>query len=278
MRGGAIGVVEESRHPHIEVGNVVQGAIGWQDYQVTDGRGMSRLPAEEGMPLTAYLGIFGHIGMTAYFGLLDIGKPRPGETLVVSAAAGAVGSVVGQIGRIKGCRVVGIAGGEEKCRWITEELGFDGAIDYRAQPVRESLKERCPDGIDIYFENVGGEILDAVLAQINLRARIVLCGMISQYNAAEPVPGPSNFINLLVKRARVEGFIVLDYMSRIREAMTDLTAWVAAGKIRYRVDVVDGLENAPTVFNRLFDGTNRGKLIVRVSEEPPGRRSSAPDS
>ncbi len=271
VRGGTIGVVEESRHRNFEVGSVVQGAIGWQDYQVTDGRGVTRLPAEEGMPLTAYLGLFGHIGMTAYFGLLDIGKPRAGETLVVSAAAGAVGSVAGQIGRIKGCRVVGIAGGEEKCRWITEELGFDAAIDYKSQPVYEKLREHCPDGIDIYFENVGGEILDAVLAQINLRARIVLCGMISQYNATGRVPGPGNFINLLVQRARVEGFIVLDYLSRAREAMHDLTDWFAAGRIKYRVDVVDGLENAPAALNRLFDGTNKGKLIVRVSEEPPGR-------
>ena len=272
MRGGTIGVVEESRHPDFEVGSVVQGSIGWQDLQVTGGQGVTRLPAEEGMPLTAYLGLFGHIGMTAYFGLLDIGKPRAGETLVVSAAAGAVGSLVGQIGKIKGCRVVGIAGGEEKCRWITEELGLDAAVDYKSQPVYETLKKHCPDGIDVYFENVGGEILDAVLAQINQGARIALCGMISQYNATERVPGPYNFINLLMKRARVEGFIVFDYMSRAREAMTDLTNWFAAGKIKYRVDVVDGLENALAAMGKLFDGTNEGKLIVRVSEEPPGRQ------
>ncbi len=272
MRGGTIGVVEESRHPDFEVGSVVQGSIGWQDLQVTGGQGVTRLPAEEGMPLTAYLGLFGHIGMTAYFGLLDIGKPRAGETLVVSAAAGAVGSLVGQIGKIKGCRVVGIAGGEEKCRWITEELGLDAAVDYKSQPVYETLKKHCPDGIDVYFENVGGEILDAVLAQINQGARIALCGMISQYNATERVPGPYNFINLLMKRARVEGFIVFDYMSRTREAMTDLTNWFAAGKIKYRVDVVDGLENALAALGKLFDGTNEGKLIVQVSEEPSGRR------
>lgn len=272
MRGGTIGVVEESRHPDFEVGSVVQGSIGWQDFQVTGGQGVTRLPAEEGMPLTAYLGLFGHIGMTAYFGLLDIGKPRAGETLVVSAAAGAVGSLVGQIGKIKGCRVVGIAGGEEKCRWITEELGLDAAVDYKSQPVYETLKKHCPDGIDVYFENVGGEILDAVLAQINQGARIALCGMISQYNATERVPGPYNFINLLMKRARVEGFIVFDYMSRAREAITDLTNWFAAGKIKYRIDVVDGLENALAALGKLFDGSNEGKLIVQVSEEPSGRQ------
>jgi NADPH-dependent curcumin reductase CurA len=213
--------------------------------------------------LTAYFGLFGHIGLSAYFGLLDVGKPRAGETLVVSAAAGAVGSLVGQIGKIKGCRVVGIAGGEEKCRWITDELGFDAAIDYKSENVLESLKKHCPGGIDVHFENVGGEILDAVLSQINLGARIVLCGLISQYNATEPVPGPYNFANILVRRARVEGFIVMDYMNRAQEAMAELGKWLAEGKIKYRVDVVEGIENAPRAINKLFDGSNKGKLIVK---------------
>ncbi|HWP43732.1 MAG TPA: NADP-dependent oxidoreductase, partial [Blastocatellia bacterium] len=171
----------------------------------------------------------------------------------------------GQIGKIKGCRVVGIAGGNEKCRWITEELGFDAAIDYKNESVVDGLKRYCPDGVDLYFENVGGQILDAVLTQINLKARIVLCGLISQYNATEPVPGPYNFINILVKRARVEGFIVLDYLDRAQEAFADLGRWYSGGKIKYRVDVVEGLEQAPQALNRLFDGSNTGKLIVKVS-------------
>jgi len=200
--------------------------------------------------------------------LLDITKPKAGETLVVSAAAGAVGSLVGQIGKIVGCRVVGIAGGEEKCRWLTEELGFDGAIDYKSEPVLESLKRHCPKGIDIYFENVGGEILDAVLSLINIKARISLCGLISQYNATKPAPGPYNLVQLVIKRARMEGFIVMDYLDRAEEAMTALGQWFREGKIKYRVDVVDGLEHTPRALNKLFDGSNKGKLIVKVSEEP----------
>jgi hypothetical protein len=215
--------------------------------------------------------------LTAYFGLLDIGQPQTGETLVVSAAAGAVGSLVGQIGKIKGCRVVGIAGSDEKCRWITDELGFDAAINYKSEPILESLQQHCPDGIDIDFENVGGEILDAVLSLINQRARIVVCGLISQYNAVERVPGPYNFANILIKRARVEGFIVLDYLHRTPEAIADLSRWFAEGQIRYRVDVVDGLANAPRALNRLFDGSNVGKLILKLSGEPTGKPGSIND-
>jgi NADPH-dependent curcumin reductase len=263
MRGGTIGVVDQSRNARFREGAIVQGLLGWQDYAVNDGSGLTLLPHNESIPLTAYFGLFGHIGFSAYFGLLDIGKPEAGETLVVSAAAGAVGSLVGQIGKIKGCRVVGIAGGEEKCRWVTDELGFDGAIDYKSEPVLESLQKLCPDGVDVYFENVGGKILDAVLSQINIRARIVLCGLISQYNATEPVPGPYNFVNILIKRARVEGFIVTDYMNRSQEAVTELAKWLTEGKIKYRVDVVEGIENAPRALNMLFDGSNKGKLIVK---------------
>jgi NADPH-dependent curcumin reductase CurA len=220
--------------------------LGWQDYALTDGTTVTKLRTGPSLPLTAYLGLFGIIGPTAYFGLLDIGKPKAGETLVVSAAAGAVGSLVGQIGKIKGCRVVGIAGTAEKCRWITEELGFDAAINYKTEPVHELLKTHCPNGIDVYFDNVGGEILDGVLSLINVRARIVICGLISQYNAVEPVPGPYNFRTILTQRARVEGFIILDYTAQFKEAYEDL------GR---------GL-------NKLFDGSNKGKLIVKVSEEP----------
>lgn len=264
MRGGTIGVVEESRNPKFKEGDHVTGLLGWQEYAVSDGKGLNVLPNLPGVPLTAHFGLFGHIGMTAYFGLLDIGKPQPGETLVVSAAAGAVGSLVGQIGKIKGCHVVGIAGADDKCKWIVDELGFDAAINYKTENVYQALKKHCPNGIDIDFENVGGEIMDAVLAQINLRARIALCGLISGYNATEPVPGPYNFANILVQRARVEGFIVLDYAPRAMECMTELGKWLMEGKIKYRIDEVDGLKGAPLALNKLFEGTNIGKLVVKI--------------
>jgi NADPH-dependent curcumin reductase CurA len=264
MRGGTIGVIEQSRHPALKEGDYVEGLLGWQDYALSDGAGLNRLPADPAIPLTAFHGLFGHIGLTAYYGLLDIGKPKTGETLVVSAAAGAVGSIVGQIGKIMGCRVVGIAGTDEKCAWITQELGFDAAINYRTENVAERLGVLCPNGIDVGFENVGGDILDAVLSHINERARIVMCGMISQYNADSPVPGPSSFINIVVKRARVEGFIVLDYLDRIEQAMVDLGKWHMEGRLKYRIELVEGLEQAPRSVNRLFDGSHRGKLVVRI--------------
>jgi len=264
MRGGAIGEVEESRNPHYNPGDFVSGLLGWQEYAITNGTGISKLPNIPGMPLTAHLGLFGHIGLTAYYGLLDVCQPKAGETLVVSAAAGAVGSLVGQIGKIVGCRVIGIAGSDEKCRWLTEELGFDATINYKKEKVSEGLKRTCPNGIDLDFENVGGEILDAVLAQINIGARISLCGMISQYNATEPVPGPYNLVMLVVKRARIQGFLVSDYMDRAAEAMTALRRWLMEGKIKYRVDVVEGLEEAPRGVNKLFEGSNTGKLVVKI--------------
>ncbi|MDX2040205.1 MAG: NADP-dependent oxidoreductase [Acidobacteriota bacterium] len=264
MRGGTIGVVEESRNANFKVGDHVSGLLGWQEYAITDGKGVNALPNLPGIPLTAHFGLFGHIGMTAYFGLLDIGHPKPGETLVVSAAAGAVGSLVGQIGKIKGCRVVGIAGADDKCKWLVDELGFDAAINYKTENVAAALKKHCPNGIDIDFENVGGEIMDAVLAQINFRARIALCGLISSYNATTPVPGPYNFANILVQRARVEGFIVMDYAPRAMECMTELGKWLMEGKIKYRIDEVDGLKHAPLALNKLFEGTNIGKLVVKI--------------
>lgn len=268
MRGVAVGVVEESRSEGFREGDLVQGMLGWQDYAVTDGQSLARLSRDPAIPLTAYLGLLGHIGVTAYFGLLEVGQPRSGETLVVTGAAGAVGSLVGQIGKIKGCRVVGIAGSDQKCRWITEDLGFDAAVNYKTDPLGERLREHCPNGIDVDFENVGGKALDAILKLINMRARIVICGLISQYNATRPPRGPYNFQNVLMKRARVEGFIVLDYMDRANEAETALAGWFKEGKINYRVDVIDGLENAATGVNKLFDGTNTGKLVVKVSDEP----------
>ncbi len=268
MRGFALGVVEESRHADFKIGDIVQGLFGWQTFALSDGAGVEKIEHDETIPLTAHLGLLGHIGLTAYFGLLDIGKPKSGETVVVSAAAGAVGSLVGQIAKIKGCRVVGIAGSDEKCLWLTDELGFDAAINYKSSSVLRGLKRHCRDGIDVFFDNVGGEILDAALASINLKARIVMCGMISQYNLDKPMPGPYFLANAITKRARLEGFIVFDYYDRAHEAVKELVAWHSQGKIKYRVDVVKGLENAPESLNRLFDGSNRGKLLVEVLEEP----------
>jgi NADPH-dependent curcumin reductase CurA len=264
MRAIDVGVVERSRNNQLPEGTHVSGMLGWQDYAVTDGRGLQALPQLPGVPLTAYMGLFGLPGLTAYFGLLDIGKPQPGETLVITAAAGSVGSLVGQIGKIKGCRVVGIAGSDEKCAWITRDLGFDAAINYKTEPVLRKLREACPNGIDVHFENVGGDQLDAALALINLHARIVLCGMIAAYNNTEPAPGPARLINLIPQRARMEGFIILDYAARYGEALAELQKWYVAGQLRYRVDVVDGLEQAPRVINKLFDGSNQGKLVVKV--------------
>ncbi|MBO0725984.1 MAG: NADP-dependent oxidoreductase [Blastocatellia bacterium] len=264
MLGVTVGVVEESRNPNFQAGDNVQSFLGWQEYAVSDGAGLNKLPNNPAIPLTAYLGLFGGIGLTAYFGLLDITDPKPGETLVVSAAAGAVGSIVGQIGKIKGCRVVGIAGSREKCKWIVDELGFDAAINYKTEDIRQGLKRTCPNGIDIYFDNVGGEILDAALGMINLRARISICGMISQYNAAAPVPGPYNLINILTRRAKMQGFIVIDYLPRAHEALPELIKWYMEGKLKYRVDVVEGLKEAPRAVNKLFDGSNQGKLIIKL--------------
>ncbi len=267
MRGITIGVVEKTSHADFKEGDIVQGMLGWQEYALSDGTGLTVLPKNSSVPLTAYLGMLGFIGMTAYFGLLYVGQPKPGETLVVSAGAGAVGSLVGQIGKIKGCRVVGIAGTEEKCGWIRDTLGFDGAVNYKQESVPDGLQKACPDGIDLYFDNVGGEILDAVLALINVKARIVVCGTLSQANAVDLVPGPYNFRNILTQRARMEGFIFTDYLKHAPTAMNDLGKWMAEGKLQYRVDIVDGLEKAPAAINKLFDGSNKGKLIVKISEE-----------
>ena len=266
MRGIAIGRVEDSRAPGLAPGDVVQGLLGWQRYAVLPASQLAKLPPVP-LPLSAHLGLLGHIGLTAWVGLLQVGQPKSGETLVVSAAAGAVGSLVGQIGKIEGMRVVGIAGSDDKCAWLTDELGFDAAVNYRKAPIFASLRRACPRGVDVYFDNVGGETLDTVLSLINLRARIVICGLISQYNATAVPPGPKNLPNLLVKRARMEGFIVLDHVDQAEKAAADLVRWHLEGRLKYRLDVVDGLEQAPLAVNRLFDGTNAGKLVVRVSGE-----------
>jgi NADPH-dependent curcumin reductase CurA len=268
MRGGTLGVVVASRNAAYAVDDIVQGLGGWQEYYAGDATGWTKLARVPGVPLTAFLAAMGHIGFTAYFGVMDIGQPKPGETLVVSAAAGAVGSIAGQIGKIAGCRVVGIAGSGEKCNWITRDLGFDASINYKKENVRDALKRECPKGIDIYYENVGGDILSAVLERINVGARVAVCGLISQYNTTGPVPGPSNFGNILLKRVRVQGFIVRDYVPRFSEAAAKIVPWLAEGKLKFRVDVAEGLRSAPAALNRLFDGTNTGKLLVKLSDEP----------
>ncbi len=267
MRGLTVGRVVASKHPDFTTGDAVQGVLGWQLYAVIGGKHLNPVPP--GVPLSLALGPLGMTGLTAYFGLLDIGKPKRGETVVVSGAAGAVGSVVGQIAKIKGCRAVGIAGGDNKCHWLTEELGFDAAIDYKtAEDLHEAIYHACPQGVDIYFDNVGGTVLDTALRSLNQRARVVLCGAISQYNNAEEAPkGPGNYLSLLINRARMEGFIVLDYQERYSDALAELGRWLMAGKIRYREDIVDGLENAPNALLKLFDGSNEGKLMVRLSPE-----------
>ena len=269
MRGGGVGVVVESQHPQYAAGDIVFGMIGWQDFFLGTGHdAMPMMVLPQGVPLTAALSVLGITGMTAYFGLLDVGQPKAGETVVVSGAAGATGSVAGQIAKIKGCHVVGIAGSPEKCKWVTDDLGFDACINYKTENIAARLKQTCPKGIDVYFDNVGGDILDAVLAQINLRARIVLCGAISMYNATDLPPGPKNYVSLIIHRSRMEGFIITDFLPRFPEAFMQISQWIGERKIKYAVDVVQGLENATTAINRLFTGANTGKLLVQISEEP----------
>lgn len=265
MRGGAIGFVEDSKHSSFAAGDLVQGLLGWQQYYLSaTGKDLTKLPALP-IPLDAHFGLLAHIGFTAYFGLLDIGQPKEGETLVVSAAAGAVGSLVGQMGKIKGCRVVGIAGSDDKCKWLTEELGFDAAVNYRKGDLHAQLKAACPRGIDIYFENVGGATLEAVLSLVNDGVRIPLCGMISQYNATTAEPGPRNLASLVMHRGLMKGFIVLDFAARFAEAAREIVTWYVTGKLKYRTDIVVGIDNAPSAMLKLFSGANTGKLLVEVS-------------
>lgn len=265
VRSAGAGRVVASNNPAYAVGDLLSGLTGWQDYLAINPKGQfNKLPA--GAPLELAMSVLGLTGITAYFGLLEIGRPVAGETVVVSGAAGATGSVVGQIARIKGCRVVGIAGGAEKCRWLTEDLGFDASIDYKSENVGARLKELCPKGIDIFFDNVGGDILDAALARLAMRGRVVLCGGIAGYNATESLPGPKNYLNLVVQRGRMEGFIVLDYMARASEAVGALAAWVQSGEIKNKVDVQHGLENAPATLRRLFEGRNEGKQLLRIAD------------
>jgi len=271
MPAVCVGQVVVSRNPAFQPGDFVRGTFGWQDYAATTGDGI--LPAtklDPGTPLTMPLSVLGITGLTAYFGLLDIGRPRAGDTVVVSGAAGATGSVAGQIAKIHGCRVIGIAGGREKCDWLTGEAGFDAAIDYKSEPVHARLRELCPAAIDVFFDNVGGETLEAALAEIARGARVVLCGGISLYNAETWPPGPRNYLALLSQRARMEGFIVLDFAPRFAEAERALSSWVAAGDLVYREDVQEGFENAPKTLLRLFEGKNSGKQLLRIAEPPLG--------
>jgi NADPH-dependent curcumin reductase CurA len=267
MRSVSAGQVLESKHPGFHTGDFVSGAFGWQGYAVSDGGGLvppMKVPA--GVDLATALSLFGITGLTAYFGLLDVGAPKAGETIVVSGAAGSTGSFTAQIGKIKGARVIGIAGGAKKCVWLTRELGLDAAIDYRAENVPQRIRELCPKGVDVYFDNVGGEILDAVLAKLARGARIVLCGAISGYNDFEHMSGPRNYTNLIIYSASMRGFLVFDYVTRFGEAIADLGNWAKAGKIKDRLDVVDGLENAPDALRRLFTGENLGKQLVKIAD------------
>lgn len=267
--GGSLAIVEESKVPHVKVGDIVQGGLhgGWQEYFIIPGEEAAAIPLVESIPLTALISVLGFTGPTAYFGFLDIGQPKKGETVVVSAAAGAVGSIVCQIAKIKGCRVVGIAGSDEKCNWLKNDLKVDEVINYKKDDILESLKEKCPEGIDIYFENVGGETLDAALTLMNNYGRIPVCGLISMYNDWE-TPGPKMFRNILMKRLTVKGFLVSDYLDRYAESLEALSEWMAEGKIQYKVDIVEGIENAPSAVNKLFTGENTGKLVIKVSDEP----------
>ena len=268
MRGGSLGIVTESKFDGIDVGQtVLTGLASWASYNTLPGNQVNPLPDLPGVPLTAWMGPLGATGMTAYFGLMDIGKPQQGETVVVSAAAGAVGSMVGQIAKIQGCRVVGIAGSDEKCRWLTETAGFDAAINYKEEDVGDALDKTCPDGIDVNFENVGGTIMDEVIARLNDFSRMPLCGLISTYNATEPIPGPYNFSNLLMRRTLVKGFIIIDYYDRFAEGIAAMAGWLAEGRIHFETDIVEGgIEVAPTALGRLFRGDNLGKLVVQCAD------------
>lgn len=261
MRALTAGTVIASNNSDFRVGDTVTSMHGVQEYGLSDGSDLRKVDTTT-TPLEKYLGILGMPGMTAYFGLLDIGKPKEGETLVVSAAAGAVGAMVGQLAKIYGCKVIGIAGGAHKCQYLLDELGFDAAIDYKNADFKDSLRQVCTEGVDIYFDNVGGDILNQVLTDINLHARIVLCGAISQYNKTTTV-GPSNYLSLLINRARMEGFIVMDYFEKYEEAVEKIAGWLNEGKLQSKEDIVEGIENFPTALLKLFSGENLGKLLIK---------------
>jgi NADPH-dependent curcumin reductase len=270
MRAGAVGVVVASKNAAFKAGDFVSVGTGVQEYALFAADqikrvGMFRIDTRLGT-LSQWMNVLGMPGMTGYFGLMDVGQPKAGETVVVSGAAGAVGQTVGQVAKIKGCRVVGIAGGAAKCKWVVDELGFDACIDYKAGPVKDGLKDHCPSGVDVYFDNVGGEILDAVLARINRKARIIICGAISQYNNTTAVQGPKNYLSLLVNRARMEGIVVFDYADRYPVAVAEMAGYLKDGRMKSREDIVEGGVKAfPDTLNKLFSGENFGKLVLKVS-------------
>lgn len=264
MDGFAIGEVVESTVPHLKSGDIVEGSLGWQDYAVKPARELAKRSGE--YPLEMLLGVLGITGLTAYYGILDVARIRAGETVLVSGAAGAVGSIAGQIARIAGCRVIGTAGGQEKCDWLVSELGFDGAVDYKAGNVRRSLKPLCPEGIDAYFDNTGGEVLEAALALMNLHGRIACCGNVSQYNTGAAPAGTASVPGFLVtKRIKMEGFIVMDFMATRAKAEAALHGWMQSGKLKAPTDILEGLEQAPAGLAGMFEGRNKGKMAVRVS-------------
>jgi NADPH-dependent curcumin reductase CurA len=267
MRSSAMAQVVQSENPQYPVGSLVMGLFGWQEYALANRAGdmMAPVPIPDGTPLSIPLGSMGGSSLTAYFGLLDVGQPRPGETVVVSGAAGAVGCVVAQIAKLKQCRVIGIAGGSDKCAWLKDECGLDEVIDYKAENVADRLAELCPRSIDVFFDNVGGATLEAAIEQIAEHGRIVLCGAISTYNDAEPQPGPRNLMNLIIRRVRMQGFITVDYLDRMGEAQAALMEWVFSGKIKYREDIQNGFENIPKTFLRLFSGDNQGKQLLQIA-------------
>jgi hypothetical protein len=266
MVGGVVGQVVESHHPRFAAGEIVEGYFGWQQYALSDGVGARKVDPSLA-PISTALGVLGMPGLTAYFGLLEIGKPQPGETVVVSGAAGAVGSLVGQIAKIQGCHVVGIAGTDAKARYVVEELGFDSAFNYKsARNYRAKLKTLCPQGVDVYFDNVGGAITDAVIPLLNVRARLVICGQISQYNLERPEMGPRWLWALIVKQARAEGFLVFQFADRFEEGIRQMAQWLKEGKLKYRENIIEGLENAPRAFIGMLKGENIGKQLVKVAD------------
>jgi NADPH-dependent curcumin reductase CurA len=268
MEGGIVGEVVRSSHPGFAVGDVVEGRLGWREYALSAGKGVRRIdPALA--PISTALGVLGMPGLTAYFGLLDVGQPKAGETVVVSAASGAVGGLVGQIAKLKGCRAVGLAGTDAKVRYLTEELGYDAGINYRTAPnLDAALQATCPGGIDVYFDNVGGRITEAVSRHVNMFARFAVCGLISQYNLTEPELAPRNERFVLVNRVRIQGFLVFDFAARYKEGLAQLAEWLRQGRLRYREDIVEGLERAPGAFIDLLQGRNFGKMLVRVGPDP----------
>ncbi len=266
MTGGGVGRVIASRNRQFAEGDILEGITGWQSHVLTEGKGYRKVDPSVA-PVSTALGVLGMPGLTAYFGLLEIGQPQPGETVLVSGAAGAVGSLVGQIAKVRGCRVVGIAGSEDKCRWLTEDLGFDATFNYKAVPdLRGKLKELCPDGIDVYFDNVGGPISDAAISWMNLRGRISICGQISQYNNDQAEMGPRLLFHFVIKRLRAEGFLVFDFLERYSEGLAHLTEWVKSGRLKYREQFEHGIENVPKAFIAMLGGANTGKMLVKLAD------------